>query len=570
MFASGGSSPTAGNVSNVVDKITTLNSLWYRNGVNSNHTTRINPGVSLNVTGITNVAGGTGFNAGNFLLLVGTNGNTTPSLNVRITGAGGALNLSNSAAALVVAQFNTTNKHVGVNLRAILDLSGLDTFRADINRFLIGAMNNGSAGIVYLARTNFIRLSGSAPQLDLGENNSNQGDPSLLYLGVTNVFFTDSIATSRAKGTNGSIYFNPAFVAENPVAVFRAADGSSRVGSWTIADLLAANGTPDVTQPVSTNDFRGGTVDALVDALVLGKTTTTTPGTFATSNRVSLGVLNFDAGVFDVNTLTNGLQLGNANAGAASWDTGIGAINVNGGTLRVNDTLVLAQGVAALGPASVQGTITVNNGLLAVNRLMAGNGTSTIVISNSTFALSNAMTGSGLSRLSLTNAQLRLSINGSAAAANILVTNLVAASMNTIAIDSITNVSSDTTLPLISYGNMTGTVAANFGLAPPPGNYAMNLIDNPAQKRIDVRIRQGTNPVPEFTGLALTSSDLLINGSNGAPNWSFYLRATTNIELPMSNWLVLSTNAFDFNGSFFLTNPLDPGFPQRFFRLEMR
>src|SRR5262249_11705788 len=84
IFAAAGASTLAASVSNTVNSAATINSLWYKNGSgnNTNHTTRINPGVTLTVAGTTNITGGTGFTSGNFNLLVGTNGSVTPSLNV--------------------------------------------------------------------------------------------------------------------------------------------------------------------------------------------------------------------------------------------------------------------------------------------------------------------------------------------------------------------------------------------------------------------------------------------------------------------------------------------------------
>jgi hypothetical protein len=47
------------------------------------------------------------------------------------------------------------------------------------------------------------------------------------------------------------------------------------------------------------------------------------------------------------------------------------------------------------------------------------------------------------------------------------------------------------------------------------------------------------------------------------------LLASTNVTLTVSNWTLVQTGAFDAFGNFILTNQLDPGLPQRFFRLQV-
>ncbi len=572
IFSRAGAGASLAVISNVVNTTTTIKSLWYANGTApaTNHTTLISPGATLNVIGTTNISGGTGFKSDAFTLLVGINASTTPTMTAKITGGGGALNLNNSTGVVHVSQFNTINKHNGANLRAVLDMSGLDTFTANVSRLLIGCMSNGSAGIVYLAKTNHLVLSGAvAPQLDLGDNDSNQGNPSLLYLGVTNAIFADGVASGRGKGTNGSIYFNPAFVPQNPVAYFRGQNGMGRVASWTISDLLSSSGTADVTKPSGTNDFTGGRVDALVDTLVLARTTATAPSQYTTSNRVSTGTLTFSAGTFDVNNLTNGLQLGNARNGAASWDTAAGQINVNGGTLRVNNNLVLAVGMTSLSPAFSRGIVAVRNGTLFASRLIAGAGSALITLTNSTFDLVNGMaTSPRLATLALTNSTLRLRLNAASPGAQLAATNLAAAGLNTIVIESVANVVGSTNFPILAYGTLAGSLA-NF--APPilPPNYTGQLTNNVAAKTISLLLTRLPGAGPQIASTKISGANLIINGTNGTPNSAFSLLTSTNIGLPLSNWSVVGTGSFDATGNFQFTNALDGSMPRRFYRLRV-
>ncbi len=570
IFSRAGAGAAAGQVSNVVDTTTTIKSLWYLNGsgASTNHTTRINPGVSLNVIGSTNITGGAGFASDNFALLVGTNGSTAPTMSVKVTGAGGTLSI-NSTGLVHVAQFNIATKHAGANLRAILDLSGLDTFNANVGRFLLGSMSNGSAGEVYLARTNRIVLSGAVgPQLDLADNDVNQGDPSILYLGITNALFADSISAGRSKGTNGSIFFNPAFSGQNPTAYFRGQNGIGRVSTWIIGDLASASGTADVTKPTGTNDFSGGTVDAMVDTLVLARTTTVAPGNNASSNRVSTGTLTISGGTFDVNNLTNALQLANAKSGTASWDTAAGQININGGTLRVNNNLVVASSVAGLLPAFVRGNLAVRNGTVSANRIIPGGGTAMITLTNAVLDVTNAMSATPrLTALAITNSTLRLRVNGQNPVAGLSVTNFTLAGANSIVIDSVANVGIPLTIPLIAYTTFTGSLS-NVALSLPQ-KYLGALTNNAVGKTIDLLLTRSSGPPPRINSISVVGTNLLIGGTNGFPNWRYLMLSSTNITLPLASWKVESTNTFDPAGAFISTNAVDGTSPKRFYLLKI-
>src|SRR5213075_2719598 len=83
-----------------------------------------------------------------------------------------------------------------------------------------------------------------------------------------------------------------------------------------------------------TNDFSGGTVDAMVDLLFLGR------GRVGTTANTGVGVLTFDSGTIDVNTLRLGTMVDEATSTNAS---GVGTANVGAGaTLIVNTALEFA------------------------------------------------------------------------------------------------------------------------------------------------------------------------------------------------------------------------------------
>ena len=76
-------------------------------------------------------------------------------------------------------------------------------------------------------------------------------------------------------------------------------------------------------------------------------------------------------------------------------------------------------------------------------------------------------------------------------------------------------------------------------------------------------------PSPKFGTLRMDAGGVILSGSNGVPFWPYYLLATTNLALPLANWTVMATNAFDASGNFNVTNPPNPGVTPVFYRLIM-
>ena len=112
-----------GVVDNIVDINSTNLSLQFANTNNAIvHTTQINPGVTLMLTG----SGG---------LINGNEQSNDTRVTNSITGVGGTLIVSNTAANIQVRQPFGTSSTAN---RTTLDMSGLDTFNATVARLLVG------------------------------------------------------------------------------------------------------------------------------------------------------------------------------------------------------------------------------------------------------------------------------------------------------------------------------------------------------------------------------------------------------------------------------------------------
>jgi hypothetical protein len=370
LFNSTATVGTSNVVDNTVDSDTTIGSLTFAN-TNGYHTTLIAPGKTLTIIGKG--------------VLVGTETDlgTAATVNAAIKGAGGTLVVSNASASVLVRQY--TAGASGGTQRATLDLSGLDNFVENAGNIQIGNFLSGgtarSAGTVLLARTNVLNLFAKGQNvttnagIDIGDNPSaNSSQFSFLYLGQANTIYADGITVGGGRNI-GWMGFNPAFA--NPTAFIRGTNGnSSRVTRWLVGDNSGANNTGSNSR--GSNDFTAGTIDALVDTMVLGKGESPTMLTGS-----STGVLAFAQGIIDVNTLQLGAQVIGATGGTSANIVGI--MNVDGGTLIVNSNLVM--GIFSNTAASVQGYLNINGGTVETSSITNGGGLAVINITRGTLDL---------------------------------------------------------------------------------------------------------------------------------------------------------------------------------------
>jgi hypothetical protein len=55
--------------------------------------------------------------------------------------------------------------------------------------------------------------------------------------------------------------------------------------------------------------------------------------------------------------------------------------------------------------------------------------------------------------------------------------------------------------------------------------------------------------------LQKSTSSFIFSGTNGVADSVYYVLTSTNLALPVANWTVIATNAFDGNGDFSVTLP---------------
>jgi parallel beta-helix repeat protein len=372
---------TSNTVDNIVNSSATINSLAFQN-TNGFHTTQIAGGATLTIDGAKGLTVGSESDLGD-----------TAVVYASIAGAGGAFILSNTSANVIVRQ--TTGGASGPPFRSTLDLSGLDNFNAVGNSIEVGTSSATSgtvrsAGTLYLAKSNslqmFIPAQGTTTNagIDLGDNPAaNSSQNSFIYLGQQNSIYADGITVGGGRDI-GFMLFNPAFA--NPTVFIRGTNGnSSRVSRWLIGDNSGATGTGSNSR--GTNDFTGGSVDALVGTMIIGRGEN---GNVGSGN--STGALIFGAGTINVNTLQMGVQTAGSAGSATVGSSGtnyLGQVNVNGtATLVVNSNLLMTvTNGGNLGAMTFNAILNVNGGTAQATNIVGGIGTSQINLNSGTIDL---------------------------------------------------------------------------------------------------------------------------------------------------------------------------------------
>ncbi len=515
---------------NIVDASVTMQSLRYGN-TNGFHTTQIPAGSTLTVTGTgnTNIFVGTGTDNGGAQIVYAT-----------VMGQGTLL-VTNSSANIQVIQGAGT----ATGAKATLDMEGLDTFIAYVNQIRIAAelglsstspqFNRPNATLI-LAKTNVISTSAN-PGLLLSRTSSN-GGPGVFRLGQTNAIFSNNgMTVGERKATSATrLDFNPNFV--SPTALFRNLAGTGRQNQWIIGDDIGQNSGS--TGANGTVDFTGGTVDAQINTILLGR------GGAAPGTGVGTGTLTFDAGIVDVNTLDLGMLAGGA---------GVGTVNVNGTALLVvNNALRLTPN----GGSASKATLNINGGIVWANSITNGGGLmADISLTSGTLVLTNEAGTLSSPVLNLTAGDGTIVLPVDPARTNIFVSNLLVTSTtnNTISILSLPAIQSyPAQYPLISYLAYYQLSAGDFllGSTPPASTaYQGYISNNTATFTIDLVITGGPPPIRALTWRGTVNGDW----NTSTTNWSYSGSATTYNQ----NDLVLFDDTVSGTTSVNLTTSLTPG-----------
>jgi fibronectin-binding autotransporter adhesin len=528
-------------INNSIGASITVHGLTYKNN-SGFHNTSLASGASLTIN-----SAGTG-------VVFGIGSETSPaavqSENTTISGAGSIV-VNAPTADIVVRQGSSASSG---SSKATLNLSGVDSFTADVAHLWVGVANppgytsaNRNTGTLYLAKTNSIRASVStaaAPGIDVGKSTSNNGGGSFLFLGIENTLNADMLGFGRVKENGVSMLFNPDFTATGEAhAKFRAANGTDRVVNWTIGDGVTDTATTSVR---GTNDFTGGSVDAMVDTMVIARTSSG-----GTGNVVHKGMLTFEKGTIDVNTLRIAVQATTAEASGRSGD---GTVNVNGqANLIVNTALEMGVVGNALSPgaALTVANLNVNGGTVTAPGITTyAASTAKVVVTNGKLILNGDTAVAGtleapIDELSLSGATVEMTGGN----ARIVAGTLNPGEPSSIKITGLPVISSyPATLKLIQF--TSASAALNFTLAGLPAGFVGTLMNNDAGSSVDLQLTSG--PVPSI---------LTWNGGVSA-DWDFttqnWLKGATASLYADGDAVVFNDTATG-SASVNLTTALKPG-----------
>lgn len=482
------------------------------------------PGVTVAING------SNGFWAGvdNFIQQSGANNYLN---NFTLVGAGASLVVTNPEAPFSMA--SPVQQNVAGSLQ---NLSGLDNLYVDVKRVGVGDgylfyprinLNNSVAqmGVFSLAKTNFIRatyvgdttgggtfMTNSIMFMNSAGNASGGGNP-FINMGISNIFYADSMSVfSHQSGVDAAVMrFNPAFTnGYGAVAVFRGPNGG-RMNWFGIGVESGGSGYTGRTRASGLN-CTGGTLDLLVDTLVMSQNQTNRNGNFTRSDLV------YQIGTVNTRVARLGYQVPNGGftpvnlTGVRSTLT-VGGLGSNA-VMYVSESMRMMDGLfTETGSGSSFVKVNINNGgKINVNSITWGTnvltglpnpaGGSTIAIGNGgQLTLTNTICSPAvpLPLLSVANGGA-LNLHVTLGVTNIYITNLTDATGAKINILSLTGFSPSVpaTNVLISYA-LAGTHNISIGTYP-AGYNNVTVFDNTTDKVIELRVQTNAPAVLRWKG----------------------------------------------------------------------
>ena len=342
-FAVGGASTTIGTITSILDASKTIANLNFTPAtLGYHHGLQINSGQTLTVSS-------------SFSALSSDAGGGTNELTIKGDSSGvGALSIGSGGGS---DNFTVgTTGTAGSNATAIVDMSGMGAFTANVTTFMVaGARTSGSGQCysrLYLAASNTITATTvNIGNNSLGANGQKYGD---VYLGQTNTINATTINIGNGRST-GTLQFQSG-LASSPTLTIRDKSGGNTAALVVGQDSCnsAGGGTLDLTTGTS------GVADFALSTLSIAPVSSGSPGT---------GTMKWAAGTVAATTVTIGST-------TASTGTSSGTINMSGTATLAAGSVTLGNkvGGAAAGTLTLDGTATLKATTLQQG---AGGGTST-------------------------------------------------------------------------------------------------------------------------------------------------------------------------------------------------
>jgi len=255
---------------------------------------------------------------------------------------------------------------------------------------------------------------------------------------------------------------------------------------------------------------------------------------------------------------TNFLSLTKVDAGAwtlSGANTYTGTTAINGGTLVVNGVigagaLTVATAATLAGTGRLTGPVTVSAGGI----LSPGSGSSLGVLT-----ISNTLTLAGTNLMKLIK-------TGATLAGDKLVGMTSNTCGGTLQIAATGNpLAAGDSIQLYSAAHYAGSFATILP-ATPGANLAWDT--NTLATDGTLRVKSTLLPSPVINQVALKGGNIIVSGANGLGNGTYYVLSSTNLTLPLANWMPVLTNTFGTTGAFSNNIPVNPAGPRSFYILR--
>ena len=122
------------------------------------------------------------------------------------------------------------------------------------------------------------------------------------------------------------------------------------------------------------------------------------------------------------------------------------------------------------------------------------------------------------------------------------------------------------TIKLFDAGGYGGAFASTVPATPGPG---LNWNTNTLATDGTLRITQTSVTRPSLQSSLTVGGNLLLSASGGVPATPCHVLASTNVALPLANWLSVATNNFDSYGKFTYPVTISVGVPRTFYVLQL-
>jgi len=326
-----------------------------------------------------------------------------------------------------------------------------------------------------------------------------------------------------------------------PIGISPATAAAQSVSNLSIPiwrNIIISNVTAQVTSNGNTLGTAGiiwGRIETPATNITLSHVNITAPQTFDVYN--AQGVQFVDSQI----TLPSGKKtftLYNANVTVTNSALGAPLVTFDG--LTSSNSLALYQASASMTAADAFGAnpITLDASALIISNSLTLPGTAVV---NFVLGTNNVNAAHALTTASLTlNSTLNVAADNGFSAG---------------------------TYTLFSYaGSFSGTPV--LGTTPALPGYTYSITNPPGLIQLLVQSPLPPGP-PSFGSIHATAHGLVMSGTGGTTNGTFYVLVSTNIALPLNQWTPVATNLFDGSGNFIFTNVPDPNAPQAFYLLQI-